>query len=365
MSRLRLVSSYCFIALILAIGVGGMVTLLPLAGEAEIRRVAAAAQPAQTSPGYVVNRSPGSYPIQARQKRIEGTVIVELTFNARGDIVDSRVLSGPEELRQAGLQTALQGGYGIDIARTLQVVVDFKLPPAAQRGAAPRSPTTGISAEPGLFGEISGSVADASGNLLPGVTVTIRSKEDTNGRDTVMWTDAKGEYRFPNVPPGTYMLSAALTPFQTITYSTVPLAREQKVRLNFMLRLTSASAPLPQQSPVPGGQPSVLPGSPPPPPNPSVTLRVGKNVVASNLVTVVPPVYPVDAQQNQIRGTVNLEARIDQEGRVASLTVLDGHPLLVQAAIDAVRQWVYRPILLNGQAVDVVTTISVNIPFQN
>src|SRR5262245_4512115 len=89
MSRMRLLSSYCSVAAILAIAGGSIFVSLPLVGQAEVRRVAAQEpSPAQNAPGYVVYRNPISYPPEARQKRIEGTVVVELTFNASGEIVD-------------------------------------------------------------------------------------------------------------------------------------------------------------------------------------------------------------------------------------------------------------------------------------
>jgi protein TonB len=78
----------------------------------------------------------------------------------------------------------------------------------------------------------------------------------------------------------------------------------------------------------------------------------------------VTPAYPPLARAARIQGVVLLETIIDKTGRVANLTVLSGHPLLNDAAVDAVRQWRYRPILLNGQPVDIVTTVSVNFVFQ-
>jgi protein TonB len=70
-------------------------------------------------------------------------------------------------------------------------------------------------------------------------------------------------------------------------------------------------------------------------------------------------VYPPLARQTRISGTVRLHAIIGKDGSVQQLEVLSGHPLLVQAALDAVRQWRYRPTLLNGEPVEVDTTIDV------
>ncbi len=71
------------------------------------------------------------------------------------------------------------------------------------------------------------------------------------------------------------------------------------------------------------------------------------------------PIYPPLARQSRIEGSVVLHAVINKDGEVSELQVLSGHPLLVKAALDAVRQWRYSPTLLSGQAVEVETTITV------
>ena len=72
---------------------------------------------------------------------------------------------------------------------------------------------------------------------------------------------------------------------------------------------------------------------------------------------------PALAKQARIQGVVVLEAEISKEGTIDNLKVVTGHPLLIQAAIDAVKQWRYKPTLLNGEPVPVVTTITVNFAF--
>jgi protein TonB len=100
--------------------------------------------------------------------------------------------------------------------------------------------------------------------------------------------------------------------------------------------------------------------APPPPPKPTVTrTRVGGAVQAAKLVNKVQPVYPPLARQTRISGTVKLHAIIAKSGAVESLQVLSGHPLLVQSALDAVKQWRYQPTLLNGEPVEVDTEIDV------
>ncbi len=85
----------------------------------------------------------------------------------------------------------------------------------------------------------------------------------------------------------------------------------------------------------------------------------GGAVQAAKLVNKVQPVYPPLARQTRISGTVRLHALISKSGSVESLEVISGHPLLVRAAMDAVQQWRYQPTLLNGEPVEVDTTIDV------
>ena len=99
----------------------------------------------------------------------------------------------------------------------------------------------------------------------------------------------------------------------------------------------------------------------PPPPKPAAPTRVkqGGNVTAASILTQTRPLYPPLARQARIQGNVVLHAIIDKDGRVAQLEVVSGHPLLVQSALDAVKQWRYKPTQLNGDPVEVDTTITV------
>jgi protein TonB len=88
---------------------------------------------------------------------------------------------------------------------------------------------------------------------------------------------------------------------------------------------------------------------------------VGGNVITANLIFQVKPAYPPAAKQARIQGVVVLEAEISKEGTIDNLKVITGHPLLIQAATDAVKQWRYKPMMLNNEPVPVVTTITVNV----
>jgi len=98
----------------------------------------------------------------------------------------------------------------------------------------------------------------------------------------------------------------------------------------------------------------------PPKPVPPKPVVVGGDVQAAKLIRQVTPVYPTLARQARVSGTVHLEAIIDRNGAIESLRVKSGSGLLAPAAVDAVRQWLYRPTLLNGVPVEVLTEIEVN-----
>ena len=118
---------------------------------------------------------------------------------------------------------------------------------------------------------------------------------------------------------------------------------------------------------VAGGTGDVLGGiigdgsSVPPPPKPSTPerIRVGGNVESASLVNKVPPQYPTIAKTAHVSGTVVLHAIISKDGSIEELQFVSGPPLLMTAALDAVKQWRYRATMLNGQSVEVDTTIDV------
>jgi protein TonB len=89
-------------------------------------------------------------------------------------------------------------------------------------------------------------------------------------------------------------------------------------------------------------------------------VRVGGEIKEPTKLKNVAPVYPDAAKQARVQGVVILECTIGPRGDVADVKVLRGIPLLDQAAIDAVKQWVYTPTLLNGVAVPVIMTVTVN-----
>ena len=139
------------------------------------------------------------------------------------------------------------------------------------------------------------------------------------------------------------------------------------------------TSPAPVVGAVVGGVPGGVPGGAlgglglvsvaPPPPPPEVKevkaptqqrIRVGGNVQAANLIKKITPPYPPLAKQARIQGTVRFTAIIGKDGTIQNLQLVSGHPLLVPGATEAVKQWVYKPTLLNGEPVEVITQIDVN-----
>jgi periplasmic protein TonB len=89
-------------------------------------------------------------------------------------------------------------------------------------------------------------------------------------------------------------------------------------------------------------------------------VRVSAGVTSGLLVRRVQPNYPPLARQARIQGTVVLHAVISKDGSIENLTLVSGHPMLAPSAIDAVKQWKYKPYLLNGEPVEVDTEVQVN-----
>jgi periplasmic protein TonB len=119
------------------------------------------------------------------------------------------------------------------------------------------------------------------------------------------------------------------------------------------------------------GLPMGVPGSAPEPPAPAQTpaaakpkpagpIKISTGAAEARLISRVMPAYPALAKETRIQGIVEFRATISKQGNIENLQLVRGHPLLVNAAREAVLQWKYRPTLLNGLPVEVLTDIVVN-----
>jgi protein TonB len=88
-------------------------------------------------------------------------------------------------------------------------------------------------------------------------------------------------------------------------------------------------------------------------------------MMEGNLIHRVEPRYPFPAIQVRIQGDVILQAVISRSGTIENLQLVSGHPMLVRAAMDAVRQWRYRPYILNGEPIEVETQVTVKFILNN
>jgi TonB family protein len=117
------------------------------------------------------------------------------------------------------------------------------------------------------------------------------------------------------------------------------------------------------------------PPPPPPPPGPGGSgggdrepagrIRVSGEVMANMVVRHEPPVYPTDAKKAGISGSVMLSVVVGEDGAVKEVTVREGPQALAQAAMDAVRNWTYKPTMLNDEPVEVETSVTVNFTLQD
>ena len=199
-------------------------------------------------------------------------------------------------------------------------------------------------------GTISGFVYDASGAVIPGVTV-LATNLDANAKEMAI-TGAAGQYSLTSIPAGHYTLEVNSPGFRTHR-NDVTLNANDSQRFDIIMEVGNIS----EKVEVIGKKPAALATHAAVPHR----IRVGGSVVAAQLVSKVAPVYPKYAQQKGIEGPVLLEAVISTEGSVLSLrAVTTADPDLAAAAKAAVQQWHYQPTLLNGEPVEVVTTITVD-----
>ena len=143
-----------------------------------------------------------------------------------------------------------------------------------------------------------------------------------------------------------------------------PISFETQVKVNFTLAEKPPAEGVVGDIPggaVPGQTGSIAEGEPASSQIPArKRVRVSAGVMQGLLAKKVAPLYPPDAKNAKIEGTVWLKVIIDKEGNVATVQLISGHPVLAPAAIDAVKEWKYRPYLLNGEPVEVETQVRIN-----
>jgi TonB family protein len=201
-------------------------------------------------------------------------------------------------------------------------------------------------------GALAGLVNDPSGSRVPNAFVSIKNLEGTN--EESVKANAAGEYAFPSIPAGRYEISISAPGFK-ITKAEAFVTAGAAARADMNLIVGSAS----EVMTVRGSRSTPKPAAAAPARSPE-RIPIGGNVQAARLIRQVKPVYPQELKDQGISGVVKIRAVISKTGDLLNPTVINTvHPGLAQAALDAVKQTLYSPTLLNGQPVEVVTAIDI------
>jgi TonB family protein len=327
--------------------------------------LAAAPQLANDAPGVTVDvqgatllhRSPVSYPVAARNRGVQGTVMVEATLDSSGGVSDAHVVSGPEELRKAALQSVLQWHFAGGAAGTKRTIgIAFQAPtetPGVVGGVAGGVPG-GV--QGGVLGGVIGSVPT---NLSPAETAARLQAMDLEMRRRVELQERAAAQPRTVTKIEVVGLSDSV---RSELLARLPVHEGDTMDMQSMARIMSAVREFDEHlvtSTRSNGTETTIRIQAPYAPAPEGSAAVNTAAGGPTLVRKVNPAYPPLAKQARISGEVHLSAIIAADGTVKKLEVISGHPLLVPPALEAVKQWVYQPTLLNGNPVDVKTEITV------
>ena len=208
----------------------------------------------------------------------------------------------------------------------------------------------GIQAKQAGPAPLVGTIYDATGAVLPGVTLTL---SDANGAGQKATSDSAGRFEFPTVTPGRYHIAAARPGFRTLD-TQFDLKAPQDWDRPITLQVGNLQETITVSADRFGATPSAATVGAQP-------VRVGGDVRPPMKVFDVRPVYPDEMRATGREGVVPLEATIRADGTVGSVRVRSAevHPDFAIAAVDAVRQWRFSPTLLNGKPVEVVMNVSI------
>lgn len=219
----------------------------------------------------------------------------------------------------------------------------------------------GLLASAGLTAAtIGGSLYDPSGAAVPNAKALLYDPDTNTKFETTTAPD--GKFTFEALPAGQYILRLQSPGFATL-FREFNVKADSKVDRGLTLALGKVQETVNVAA---EGAPNSVAPAVTPAPTVNKRLRVGGNVEQMNLVTKVQPIYPVAAKVARVQGSVTLEMVVSKEGEPLDLRVLSSpSDDLTQSALEAVRQWRYKPTLLNGNPVEVVTDVLVNYTLVN
>jgi len=357
----------------------------------------------------LIHRPPVQYPEAARIGRVEGTVVVEATLDSAGNPVDARVLSGPQELRRAALQSVLQWHFMRGSGLVQQVSIAFKLPAESSQPetlgkvianvqvAAPGQPqaqmtSQGLTQEQKdaltarlkemqaeIVAQRAGAPAASQTSAADAEIAALNGEMKALSAQMTAGNYSQQQQAVATLGPQLGEMAAKIQSLRKITafktsglsdsasrelLNSLPVHVGDSATADNMSKLNSAVKQFDEHLiavwhvPTTSSEVEVVitaPGA-----EPAQRIMVGGQVQEANLIRKVAPVYPPLAQSARIQGHVVLEAVIGKDGSVQELKVVSGHPMLAPAAMEAARQWQYKPTLLNGNPVEVTTQIDIN-----
>jgi len=310
-----------------------------------------------------VHRVEPVYPPLAQQARISGMVELSATAGTDGRVTDLRVVRGHPLLVQAALDAVKQWVFGPQAAATTYtVMLPFTLPDAGpvQRmavGGSAGPATSDLQAPPPP------PAPPPLSRVEPVYPALARQARISGIVSLTIVIGTDGRVSNIKVVRGHPLLvQSALDAVKQWVFGTQAAPTQYFVDVPF--RLSNSATPAAAGvlggtiQPGPAGN---LPSSPPPSPT---RIRIGGNVQMAKLIRHVEPEYPDAARAAGLEGTVQLQLVIAKDGNPLSVSVLEGNPVLAAAALNAVKQWVYQPTLLNGQPIEVETTVEVPFKLQ-
>ena len=327
--------------------------------------------------GHILRKVPPVYPPLARQARIQGTMTLRVIINQLGDVRDVQLLSGHPMLAPAAIEAVKQWKYapyelnGEAVEVETDVQVNFRLADDPPPQGTPGNIVGGANGEL-ISGVVASFPKPLEGERVSEAVMRLRRTQKVDpiypgvaGPPHIQGTvvldvrvnslgDVEEVVRISGPPTLAPTAIAAVKQWKYIPYMRdgAPISVVTTVQLNFSLKANESGGIVVEPS-------ASEDSSPPRIPLPR-RIRVSSGVSQGLLEKKIAPEYPPDARDARIQGAVVLRAVIDKEGNVSTLELVSGHPALAPAAIEAVRQWKYRPYLLNGQAIEVDTTIQVN-----
>jgi len=340
--------------------------------------------------------------------RANTTVIDAKGVQFRGNVrltADSVTLTA-DELKYDPAKQSLEARGNV-MAKSSQSKVEASSATLLIASTAPKSPA----AEPietappaqTATGTLSGTIIDQTGAVIRGARITMTAQ--STGTILRTLSNETGNYAFTQLPPDTYSGTVKVVDFKDSQFTYVLSVPGSSARLNVAMALglttiidvaaqgppglrcfsvfgafkadgtpfTEADCPRgtvfvapprPQQAVPQPATPEVISVNSPPPTIPAAgqrPIRVGGDVQAGNLLYHPNPAYPTEARNRGIEGSVILTAVITEDGQVRSLKIINSsNPLLESGVLEMIQNWRYKPTRLNGEPVEVMTTITVN-----